>query len=386
MVNPQRGKPVQRTVLLVIGTLQAGGAERQIADMANFWAVRARKVILVTWSGPEVADFYPLDERVLRVKLATQTPHALRKLVIGGNLHRIARLRRLLTAARPDVVLSFVTESNLLTILSAVGLNLHVVVSERVQPALHTALPWTWRVLRRILYRWADAVVAQTEDAAKWLNRNCRIQVTVIPNALRDLPTPTGARRTLVVAVGRLTHQKGFDILLRAFARVAPNFHEWKLAIVGEGEERENLTRLRGELLLDNQVEFVGRTSDVINWMSDAGLIVQPSRFEGFPNVVLEGMALGAAVISADCPSGPSDMIEDGINGRLVPVDEVERLADVMSELISTPSERARLGRAATGVRERYRQDVVMAQWEACLFPHSAKAGTPRTCQLSEPR
>jgi glycosyltransferase involved in cell wall biosynthesis len=99
-----------------------------------------------------------------------------------------------------------------------------------------------------------------------------------------------------------------------------------------------------------------------------AGLVVQPSRFEGFPNVVLESMGLGAAVISADCRSGPADLIEEGVNGRLVPVDDVDSLARVMAELMANATERARLGQAAMKVRERFRQGVVMERWESCLF------------------
>jgi GalNAc-alpha-(1->4)-GalNAc-alpha-(1->3)-diNAcBac-PP-undecaprenol alpha-1,4-N-acetyl-D-galactosaminyltransferase len=354
--------------MLVIGSLQGGGAERQMSDMANYWAAKKWHVVLATWSGPEVLDFFPLDARVVRVSVADPAHADTGRSRIRANLGRVVRLRTLLSSARPAVVLSFVTESNLLTILAALGLNLRVVVSERVQPALHSALPQSWRILRRLLYKWADRVVAQTEEAAQWLEKNCRTPVTIVPNALRGLPEPSARRRALIVAVGRLTHQKGFDLLLRAFARIAPQFADWRLAVVGEGEERQALTRLRGELLLDDRVEFVGQTADVVTWMAQAGLVVQPSRFEGFPNVVLESMALGAAVISADCPSGPADLIEDGVNGRLVPIEDVKTLADVMAELISRPDERARLGHAALGVRERYRQDVIMDRWEACLF------------------
>ena len=354
--------------MLVIGSLQGGGAERQMSDMANYWAEKKWQVVLATWSGTEVLDFFPLDARVVRVSIADPARADTGRSRIRANLGRVVRLRALLNSARPEVVLSFVTESNLLTILAALGLNLRVVVSERVQPALHSALPQSWRILRRLLYKWADRVVAQTEEAAQWLAKNCRTPVTIVPNALRGLPEPAARRRELIVAVGRLTHQKGFDLLLRAFARIAPQFADWRLAVVGEGEERQALIRLRGELLLDDRVEFVGQTADVVTWMAQAGLVVQPSRFEGFPNVVLESMALGAAVISADCPSGPADLIEDGVNGRLVPVEDVKRLADVMAELISRPDERARLGHAALGVRERYRQDVIMDRWEACLF------------------
>jgi glycosyltransferase involved in cell wall biosynthesis len=383
-MNDEARSPASPTLLLLVASLQGGGAERQLSDMANYWAAKGWQVNLATWSGPEVADFYALDFRIRRLTFESGSKDATRASRIRANLGRVARLRKSLVAARPDAVLSFMTESNLLAILAGAGLNVRVIVSERVQPAFHETLPWTWRILRRVLYRWADAVVAQTQDTAQWLRRNCRTAVTVIPNALRVLPEPSSERTTLIVAVGRLTRQKGFDLLLRAFARIAGTFPDWRLALVGEGEERENLTRLRGELLLDERVEFIGQTSDVVGWMARAGLIVQPSRFEGFPNVVLEGMGLGAAVISADCPSGPSDMIEDGVNGRLVPVDDVDGLAKVMTELMSSPAERARLGRAASAVRARYRQDVVMDRWETCLLPQFAKSGAQKTNCVSE--
>jgi glycosyltransferase involved in cell wall biosynthesis len=361
--------PDRRTVLLVIGSLQGGGAERQISDMANYWVAKDWKVVLATWSGPEVIDFYPLDARVSRVRLATPSEGAIGRSRICTNLKRVVRLRAILKSTRPHAVLSFMTESNILTILAGTGLNLRVAVSERVQPAFHSAFPWTWRMLRRVLYTWADAVVAQTQEAAHWLELNCRTTVTVIPNALRGLPEVSGEREALIIGVGRLTHQKGFDVLLRAFASIASKFESWRLAIIGEGAERQTLERLRGELSLDDRVEFVGQTPDVVAWMGRAGLVVQPSRFEGFPNVVLESMGLGAPVISSDCHSGPADLIDDGANGRLVPVGEVETLAQVMAELMSNPDERARLGQAATGVRERFRQDAVMDRWEVCLFP-----------------
>jgi glycosyltransferase involved in cell wall biosynthesis len=362
------------TVVLVIGTLQAGGAERQLSDMANYWAAKGWRIIFATWSGSELADFFPLHAHVRRVHLNVDIAHAAVLPRLRSNLKRILKLRKLLSATRPDAVLSFLTESNLLAILARMGLDTRVVVSERIQPALHTSLPRMWKILRRLLYVRADGVVAQTRDAALWLERHCHTSVSVIPNALRRLPEPSDEKRTVIVAVGRLTRQKGFDLLLRAFARIATRFSEWTLVIIGEGAERQSLTRLRGELLLDGRVEFVGPTPDVLDWMAHAGLVVQPSRFEGFPNVVLESMGLGAAVISADCPSGPADLIEEGVNGRLVPVEDVGALANVMAELISKPDERARLGRAASAVRERYRQDILMDRWEACLFPRSAQA------------
>lgn len=366
------------TVVLVIGTLQGGGAERQLSDMANYWAAGNWTVVLATWSGPDVPDFYALHPHVKRVYLDAEAGRAAARSRPRAMLARILTLRKLVLEVRPCAILSFLTESNVLSILAKVGLKTRIIVSERVQPALHTSLPWKWRLMRVLLYAWADDVVAQTRDAAQWLESRCRLSVRVIPNALRILPELSGERRPVVVAVGRLTRQKGFDLLLRAFARIAARHADWSVAIIGEGEERESLTLLRSELHLDDRVQFVGQTPDVVTWMAHAGLVVQPSRFEGFPNVVLESMGLGAAVISADCRSGPADLIQEGVNGRLVPVEDVDALAIAMAELIANPSERARLGQAAYSVRERFRQDTVMNLWEACLLPQTERKRLPK--------
>lgn len=361
-------------IVLVIGSLQGGGAERQLSDMANYWAEKRVRVIFATWTGPTVEDFYSLDSNVRRVFLDVDIASTAMFSRIRSNARRVLKLRRLLSKARPHAVLSFLTESNVLTILGSFGLGIRTVVSERVQPALHSMLPPTWQILRRILYTWSDGVVAQTEEAARWIRRNCHKSATVIPNALRSLPPASEDRERLIIAVGRLTRQKGFDLLLRAFAEIAPAFDGWRLVIIGEGEERANLLRLRGELMLSDCVELLGQISDVVSWMARAALVVQPSRFEGFPNVVLEGMGMGAAVISADCPSGPADLIQDGINGRLVAVDDVAALTRAMVDLMSRQDIRERLGREASKVRERFRQDLIMAQWEKCLLPQAGHA------------
>jgi GalNAc-alpha-(1->4)-GalNAc-alpha-(1->3)-diNAcBac-PP-undecaprenol alpha-1,4-N-acetyl-D-galactosaminyltransferase len=356
------------SVVLVIGSLQGGGAERQLSDMANYWAAKGARVTLATWTGPTVKDFYSLDGRVRRVFLDVNLANTAMFPRIRANIHRVLKLRKFLLATRPHAILSFVTESNVLTILASLGLGMRTIVSERVQPALHLMLPLTWQILRKLLYASSDGVVAQTKDAAQWIRRNCRKVATVIPNALRPLPPASVEKEQLIIAVGRLTHQKGFDLLLPAFAKLAPDFDGWRLVIIGAGEERDNLLRLRSALMLTERVELIGQVADVVSWMARAALVVQPSRFEGFPNVVLEGMGMGAAVISANCLSGPAELIEDGINGRLVPVDDVAALTTVMAELMSRRDIREPLGREALKVRQRFQQDVVMAQWEKCLL------------------
>ena len=355
-------------ILLVTGSLEGGGAERVLSDMANYWIARGWNVTLATWQGPESVDFYELASGVRRVWLDVRSQNNSLLDKVFANVKRVLKLRRLIGAAKPDAVLSFIDVSNVLTILAGLGLGVRVAVSERINPRLHNVRP-IWAIFRRVSYKWATTVVAQTGETAHWIEDKCRTSVTVIPNSIRTLPIVACERESLIVSVGRLSRQKGFDLLLRAFAQINAEFTNWRLVIIGKGQERSALIELREQLALTDRVEFLGEVHNVETWMARAGLVVQPSRYEGFPNVVLESMGMGATVICADCPSGPSDLIEDGVNGRLVPVEDVAALAQVMGELMGQPQIRECLGREARKVRQRFRQDLIMAQWEACLLP-----------------
>jgi GalNAc-alpha-(1->4)-GalNAc-alpha-(1->3)-diNAcBac-PP-undecaprenol alpha-1,4-N-acetyl-D-galactosaminyltransferase len=356
-------------VLMVTGALDCGGAQRVLTDMANYWATRGWQVTLATWNTQDNRDFYALASGIERLWLGADPQVPLPGGRLQAALARMLTLRRLLRCLRPDAVLSFIDVSNVFTLLAAQGLGLRVVVSERTSPGVAHAVPQPWAALRRLCYPWAAEVVAQTRDAAEWLAKKCRVRALVIPNALRPLPSLTVPREPAIVAVGRLSSDKGFDILLRSFAQISAAFPDWKLFVIGEGPERAALTALRHELRLDERVEFVGQIQGIEAWLARAGLVVHPSRREGFPNAVLEAMGMGAAVISADCHSGPRELIVDGVNGRLVPVDDVATLARVMSELMAAPELRERLGQEALKTRETFAQGLIMERWAQCLVP-----------------
>jgi glycosyltransferase involved in cell wall biosynthesis len=369
-------RPAPR-LLLVISSLMGGGAERQLADMASYWASKGLHVTLATWSGPQVPDFYSLAPGVARLWLDVRVAQHWPLVRNLSTISRLFRLRRELRVMRPDAVLSFVDITNVCVILAAMGLGLHVVVAERTHPALNRTTSWPWRALRRILYSRAAQVVAQTQDAATWITEKCRARVAVIPNLLRNLPQVSCVREPLLVGIGRLSYEKGFDLLLKAFARVSPQFPAWRLCIIGEGVERGALLQLREELALTKRAEFVGEVREVEGWMARASLVIHPSRREGFPNVVLEAMGMGAAVICASCHSGLAELVEDDVNGRLVAVDDVDALARVMAELMGNPNTRERLGRKACEVRRRFEQSAIMGKWEACLLPRRLTPAEP---------
>jgi GalNAc-alpha-(1->4)-GalNAc-alpha-(1->3)-diNAcBac-PP-undecaprenol alpha-1,4-N-acetyl-D-galactosaminyltransferase len=363
-------------VLLVTATLGAGGAERQLVGMANYWAAKGKVVTLVSWCDDEsAADFYDLHPRVNHVRLLLAATDG----VLGGirrSIQRVKSLRRLLVGIRPESVVSFITENNVLTLIASAGLGIQVVVSERAHPGYDTTVSSRFRWLRRWLYPRAAHVVVQTCMAEQWMRqRGCRNTV-VIPNVLRAGQHSGGRRENLVLGVGRLTRQKGFDLLIEAFSMLRPRFADWRMVILGEGPERAALGLQITRLGLSDAVCMPGVDREVDAWMSRAGLVVQPSRFEGFPNVVLEAMASGAAVVCADCPAGPSELIRDGINGRLVAMEDVPALASAMQDLMAAPQLRERLGTEARKVRQQYNEDNIMPHWESLMRDHGSATST----------
>ena len=252
----------------------------------------------------------------------------------------------------------------MVTILATRGVSIPVIVSERINPAQHIEEPM-WNYGRWLTYRLAHSVVAQTPTIGLWLVKHTQAAIAIIPNPLRELPTLISNREKLIVGAGRLHPQKGFDVLIRAFASIIEAVNGWKLVIVGEGSQREPLMELIQKLELGDSVTFVGWTNNVETWFARASLVVQPSRYEGFPNVVLEAMAMGATVVStsaADC------LIVDGINGRLVEVDDVDNTARVMLQLMNDEQQRQSLGSTAQKVRTTYAQAAIMPQWESVML------------------
>jgi glycosyltransferase involved in cell wall biosynthesis len=167
--------------------------------------------------------------------------------------------------------------------------------------------------------------------------------------------------------MGRLSREKGFDVLMRAFARCAATRPDWSLLIAGEGEERAHLVDLRGRLGLAARVRLPGRVADPGGLLRRADLFVLPSRHEGFPNALLEAMACGLPVVAFDCPSGPAEIVRPGQDGLLVPACDEEALAAAMRRLMDDEAERRRLGARAVEVLERFGLDRVMAAWETVV-------------------
>jgi GalNAc-alpha-(1->4)-GalNAc-alpha-(1->3)-diNAcBac-PP-undecaprenol alpha-1,4-N-acetyl-D-galactosaminyltransferase len=352
------------SVLLVIDSLRGGGAERQISQIANYWARKGWKVALASWSASDVPDFYDLEPGVVRKHLDIWSFSKKRYVAPVAAALSVWRLSSLIRRRNPDVVLSFSEASNVLAVAACKLTRTRCIVSNRQSPEFVMSAKRRWRIPVAVSYRNAASVVVQTRAAAEWMQKEFGVRCHVIPNALRELAPPAAFRKKTIVCVGRLDEHKGQDILIRAFGEIRKTHRDWRLVIVGDGTIRERLEALCKDLDIREFVDFPGVSSRVEAWLESASIFVLPSRFEGFPNVLIEAMAMGAAVISTDCPHGPSEIITDNKDGRLVPVGDAEQLAASIADLIESPARREELGAQAQRVRTRYHQDTIMALWE----------------------
>jgi glycosyltransferase involved in cell wall biosynthesis len=227
------------------------------------------------------------------------------------------------------------------------------------------------RVRRMIAsrYRGLDGLIVLTradrDEFAKALD-GTGVPIVCIPNATRDLGGPPSAlENRLIIAAGRLANQKGFDMLIQAFAQVNARHPDWQLRICGAGPHARRLRRLAARMGLSSRVALPGRSASLGEEMARASMLVLSSRFEGFPLVLVEAMHKGLPVVSFDCPTGPGEIVEDRRNGILVPAEDVDGLARGMIALIEDPELRRRCGAEAARTAEAYRMDVIGPKWDA---------------------
>lgn len=352
--------------------MACGGAQRVMKALTTMLADSGHDVTLTLFRG-EAPEFFTVDPRVRRTRPLDPHPSRAHPFRLAGRLRRVTDLRRLLLGAEPEVVICFEDIPNVAVLLALAGSRVPVIACEHNDPR-HHLIPLRWAVMRRIAYPWAAAVVALNDSIAAWCRTlRPRWPVTTIPNPLEpaaagsDDPRPDWFGPRNLVAVGRLVPQKGFDMLVEAFGRVAKSRPDWSLTILGEGPDRPALERQVRAAGLLGRVHLPGNVAEPMRILPHADAFVLSSRYEGFGMALVEAMAAGLPVVSFACPSGPPAIIRDGIDGRLVSPGEIPALAAALAGLMDDPVERRRLGAAAREAVQRYAPARVSAQWDELL-------------------
>lgn len=352
-------------IAFVLAALQAGGAERVVAQLSAALVARGWSVEIITFDRPGDPIYHPLDPRVTCTRLGLPSD--------GGGLRgawrsirRIAALRRLLAARQFDTVISFLTKINVIALAASLGLRTRIIVSERNNP-LRQQASRLWGLLTAALYPRAADIVIMSERSRRALPAAVRARATVIPNPVRPGAFRPAPQERTFVAVGRLTHQKGFDLLIDAFAAAAPALPGWRLVIFGDGPDRAALEQRRLRHGLQHRIHLPGTTRVPGEWIAQAGIFVLSSRYEGWPNALAEALATGMPAIAFDCDFGAADMVRPDNTGVLVPPEDVAALAAALQRLALQPAFRCRLAEAARMAMTRFDPDLVVDSWNRLL-------------------
>ncbi len=340
-------KDKSKTRLCLVSTsLQLGGLERAMSNLANYYASIGLEVIYVLHYKKN--HFYELDPtiKVIEPDFDKETSSKL-----SYYFRLIPYLRNSIKESKADVVLSFGDYHNPLVLLSATGLSIPIYISDRSSP--HKKIHPAYNFFRKMLYRKSQGFIAQTSVAArvkrKMLGEDFNIKV--IPNAVKDVKLyPEIQREKSILVVGRHYKVKGIDRAIEAFYR--SNNEGWKLRIAGSnGPESEKLYSLVKELQLEDKVEFLGQVLDMDRLYAKSSIFLLTSRSEGMPNALCEAMASGLACISYDIIAGPSDLINNDENGILVEDGDIDQLVVEIDRLISDEKKRGELMSKAKAIR-----------------------------------
>jgi GalNAc-alpha-(1->4)-GalNAc-alpha-(1->3)-diNAcBac-PP-undecaprenol alpha-1,4-N-acetyl-D-galactosaminyltransferase len=357
---------------LVSSSLNVGGAERVMSIVANYWAAQGWQITILTFDDGGSPPFYDLDCRIDLQPLGIRSQDGFRFSVssVSYNLRRIQVLKQAIVASQPDLVISFVNTTNILTLLACRGLKVKTIVSEHVHPTF-SQLNKITQLLQQSTYQQADLVTVQTHAALSFFPTD-RYKTFVIPNPV-VLPRSEPIQSQLytddrhLLAIGKLIPQKGFDLAIKAFAQVAQKYPEWTLTILGEGDLRSELEKLCLELDIEDRVFMPGVVKNIDAHLRKADIFILPSRFEGFPITLCEAMACGVPVIASNCLSGPREIIHDGIDGMLVAPENVSALVTGLNQLMSDPGKRQYLSHHAPKVLDRFGIEPVMTIWHRAI-------------------
>lgn len=356
-----------KRIALFISSLQKGGSERVMVNLAEYFHEKKYDVILVTQYRRE--NEYSISPEIRRV-YSEPDESALQ----GGRLQnfrvRFGALREIWKAYKPDVILSFLGKNNLMTVATAAFLPSKTVVSVRGEPTMEYEGKLL-QLIAKLVFRFADGVVLQTQGARAFFPRSVRNKSVILSNPLN--PQFVGRkicveREDLIVTAGRLDANKNHAMLIHAFARIAEEYPTVKLVIYGEGVLRTELTKLVEDKGLSDRITLPGNVSDVAEHICKARIFTLTSNTEGMPNSIMEAMALGIPVIATDCPcGGPAALIENGVNGLLVPVGDAFALADAFRRIFEDREFELRLRENACTITDRLAPDKVNREWEGYL-------------------
>ncbi len=340
-------------LLFFHSSMQAGGAERTIALLSDYAVRQGDSVTIVTMD--ERPPFYRLNPSITQIRLACSRQSRNVFEALQNNFRTYRAIKKVYRFQQPDFVICFGPNAILLSFLARRGMKYRIIGSERTNPYLSQS--GFWNKSKKWISTICDGYLFQTEGARGYYPASTQRKSIILPNGIDSFLFEGNVlpweNREHICAVGRMDDWlKCFDDLLTAFSIVREKHPSVELNIYGDGILRTELEAMSARLGLQSSVIFHGRCSTVLEEYSKHKVFVMTSQLEGLPNVLMEAMASGCACVSTNCDFGPSELIHDGENGFLVPVHDVEAIAERLCALLEDDELSHRFGEAATEIRK----------------------------------
>lgn len=354
----------KKHIAMFISSLNKGGSERVLVNLAEYFYSRGYRVTIVTQYQTE--NEYEIREGIRRV-YSEITEEEIGSGRIGNFVKRFRKLRNIWKTEKPDLILSFIGKNNMMAILTSRFLSIPTVISVRGEPKEEYYSRFL-RMAAKLLFPLADGIVLQTTASKEFFSKAVQRKSVILPNSLNPAfirEVYDGERDKQIVAVGRVDANKNHCMIIEAFASLAEQYPDYELVIYGEGELRQSLLEQVETMGLKERVHLPGSISNVAEAIYKASVFVLSSNSEGMPNTLIEAMALGIPSISTDCPcGGPQDLIESGENGILTEIDNVKMLEENLQKIISDQEFATKLSKNASKIQEKLNPDLINGKWE----------------------
>ena len=284
-------------------------------------------------------------------------------------------MRRILKREKPDLLISLTTGPNLLSIMANFFLKIRLIITEHTFPPMEP-LGILKSILKKYLSYFCSEVIVLTEDSKKWFENNCYTKkIKVIHNPI-EFPIPLSdplirvpkKDSKIILNCGRLSYEKGQDLLIKSFKFLADDFPDWKMFILGEGKERENLEKMISDYGLSKRIFLPGWVGNLDDWYTHADIFAFSSRFEGFGNALAEAKMYGIPCVSFNCISGPKDIINNGFDGFLVKPENYLDMANSLKTLMSNSKLREEISKNAVAASDEFSVSTIMRKWDNTIY------------------
>lgn len=350
-------------VSFVTANLNSGGAERVISLLANEFDRHGYLVEIIFLK--ERVVFYSINPQV-KLVVADEECHS------KAMWKKMWWLRNYIKQTKPDAVIPFRVSVYTTTLFSLFGLSVPIVASERIDPHISDPL---WNMLRMLLLPFSSHLIVQTSYIKSYYPKFIQKKTTIIPNPVRDevfsLPHPTliegcSDKINRIISVARLAPQKNQKMMIKAFAKVADEFPDWQLVIFGEGPLRAELEFLVSSFKLQGRVLLPGRTEHVIEELRKSKIFCLSSDYEGLSNAMIEAICVGLPIIST-CVSGTEDVLVNGKNGFIIPINDQDALVHSLRTLLQDEQLRNGMGKNNLRQAKLFNIEGIYSQWEKLI-------------------